>query len=141
MKRLWAVTVCVLLVSVTGGAFGHHHKRRKGADPEICALKTVYVRGNSESADIARREIAQRTWLGVADDPQKADAVLDLSERTTEKDFPIRTMRTTVSGELKKGSKLLWSDSAWFDEGVFNSGAGSAVKILLSRLNKAANCH
>jgi hypothetical protein len=52
----------------------------------------------------------------------------------------VRSQRTTVSGELRRGATLVWADSAWWDEGVFNSGAGSAVKILLSRLNKQGNC-
>jgi hypothetical protein len=135
MRKIILVLISVFVVQLAALA-----RNKKQRDPELCQIQTVYVSGNSESAVLVRRELEKRTWLRLVRDPAEADGELIISETQSERNFPVRSQRTTVSGELRRGSALVWSDSAWFDEGMFNSGAGSAVQILLSRLNKQANC-
>jgi hypothetical protein len=90
------------------------------------------------AATDVRKELEKRTWLKLMDSPEKADAVLAIAESQSTKRFPIPTQETNVSANLNKGDSVLWSDSVSFGEGAFNSGAGSAVKILLSHLNREA---
>lgn len=113
-------------------------RRKKGSHPELCEIKTVAVTGNSESASIVRREIEKRTWLKLAASGDKADAVLDIAETKSTRGFPMTQERTTVSGNLTRKDAIVWSDSSTFGEGPFNSGAGSAVKILLAYLKDDA---
>jgi len=133
------ITTLILLAAVVSAPA--YARKKHERNPELCNLKTVYVDGNSESASIVRRELEKRTWLKLENDQAKADALLLIVETKSEKNFPIRSERTTVAGEIRQGTKLLWSGSGWFDEGVFNSGAGSAVKILLRALNGEAACN
>jgi hypothetical protein len=133
--------VLLSLLAFAAPAFpDRHHKR--GSHPELCELKTVFVDGNSESANMIHNEIAERTWLKLVASKEHADAVLAIAETKSTRGFPMTTEQTTVSGQLVKpdSDEILWSDSASFGEGVFNSGAGSASKMLLGRLTTDANC-
>jgi len=135
-----AVAVMLLLAAATVAYPDRRHKR--GSHPELCQLKTVFVDGNSESANMIRNEIAERTWLKLVASKEHADAVLAIAETKSTRGFPVTTEQTTVSGQLiKPGSdEILWSDSASFGEGAFNSGAGSASKMLLGYLRTDAGC-
>lgn len=126
-----------LFVTVCSPAFSRH---RKGQHPEICKLRSVFIEGNSEASNLMRRTIEDRTWLKLSNS-RSADAVLSVSQSQSEKNFPVRMERTTVSVTLAKpDGTVLWTDSRDFTEGVFNSGAGSAVKLILSDLNKTSGC-
>lgn len=120
-----------IVVALAAPAFGRHKQQ---LHPELCEIKTVEVTGNSESATVVRREIENRTWLKLSPSAEKADAVLEVAESKSTRGFPRATEQTTVSGNLIRKGEIVWSGSASFGEGVFNSGAGSAVKILLAQL-------
>ena len=130
---------CLLVVTASVRAAG---RRNRGSHPELCELKTVFVAGESESADMVRRDIEKKTWLTLVNSPATADATLKVAETRSLKRFPIRSERTTISATLTRTAdqQLVWSGSAWWDEGAINSGAGSAAKILLGRLNLEAGC-
>ncbi|TAM80409.1 MAG: hypothetical protein EPN47_15930 [Acidobacteria bacterium] len=112
----------------------------KGSRHDLCSIKSVFVDGNSESADIVRQRIEKKTWLKLVPSEDGADGVLKIAEHTLTKHFPISTQETEVSDQLWKGKKLDWSETKTWDEGVFNSGSGSAARLLLDDLNKEANC-
>jgi hypothetical protein len=135
-RKIILIAVLLVLVSVITEA------RKKAKTEGLCEIKNVFVIGNSESASILRREIENRTWMTLVNSEEKADAIFEVSESRSTKRFPIATEQTTISGSItKRGTKeLLWSDSASFGEGVINSGAGSAVKILLGNLRRDAGC-
>lgn len=127
--------IAVMLAFAAVPAFASH---KKGSRKDLCKIKTVAVTGNSEAANDVRKQLGKRTWLKLVASPKKAGAVLAIAERQSTRRFPIPMQETNVSGNLTKGDSVLWSDSVSFGEGVFNSGAGSAVKILLSHLNREA---
>jgi hypothetical protein len=133
-------SVCVFLVCLIWSPLLPREKRHP--HPELCELKTAFISGNSESATKVRQELEKRTWLRLVGSADKADATLDVSETRSEKNFPIRTEQTTVSATLTRNStkEVVWSGSASFGEGVVNSGAGSAVKIVLGHLSREAGC-
>lgn len=139
MKQLLLFAVLIVVSSPMIAAARHQiHSKRS---VELCAIKKIAIEGNSESAVNVRKQLEKRTWLALSDSSASADAVLKVNESRSEKNFPIRTERTTVSAEMvKSDGSVVWSGSSWFDEGVFNSGSGSAVKILLSNLQKSAGC-
>jgi hypothetical protein len=130
-----------LIILVTALCFAR--RIRKGSHHDLCTINTAFVSGNSESAGLVRKQLAKRTWLRLVPSADKADAVLDISETRSEKNFPMRAGQTTVSATLTRNSTkdLVWSGSATFGEGPFNGGAGSAVKVLLGDLSYEANCN
>jgi hypothetical protein len=135
-RRIVLIVVFLLLVS------GMTEARNKAKTEGVCEIHNVFVTGNSESAKILRQEIEKRTWMTLVNSEEKADGVFEVSEGRSTKHFPIASEQTTVSGSITKtGSKeLLWNDSFSVGEGVFNSGAGSAIKILLAHLKSDAGC-
>ena len=140
MKNRMALVTMMMIAVAAAPAMGLFRRKKHAPDAALCGLRTVYVSGNSEAAVIARKKIGKLTWLRLVSDKSKADSVLELSDRKSVREFPLPMATDTVSAELKRGTKLLWSGSAHFDEGPLNSGAGSATKIVLDELNRAASC-
>jgi hypothetical protein len=138
MKKRTVVLIAVLVLLVAGTTVA----RKKSKTEGVCEIHNIFVVGNSESATIVRREIDNRTWMTLVNSEEKADAIFEVSESRSTKRFPIATEQTTISGSItKRGNKeLLWNDTASWGEGVVNSGAGSAVKILLGNLKRDAGC-
>lgn len=133
-----AAALAVLAILIALPAFAR--RIHKGMRHDLCTIKTVFVSGNSESADFVRQQIEKATWLKLVSNASAADGVLKIAEHTHTKHFPIATQETAVSAELWKGKDLEWSETQTWGEGVFHSGAGSAVKLLLSDLDKEAEC-
>src|SRR6266536_3368281 len=78
-------------------------RRKKGEKHELCAIHSVYVNGNSESATAARRQIEKRTWMKLSSTKGKADAILDVAEaRSTASTIAGLAERTQVTFNLTK---------------------------------------
>lgn len=132
------MALSMLLLLIASPAFARRFS--KGSQHELCSIRTVFISGNSDAADIMRQRIERSTWMRLVRSQKGADGVIDVSQHTHTKHFPIDTQETSVSIEVWRGKDLDWSDSQTFGEGIFNSGAGSAVKILLDDLNRVAAC-
>ncbi len=141
MKLLiYSLLLASLFVS-SPAAVARRHRHGYQPHPELCEIKLIWVEGNSESANFVRKDIPKRTWMALAASAKTADAAMKVSEVRSEKNFPIRTERVTVSAEIEKpDGTLIWSGSESFDEGVFNSGAGSAADILVHNIRDDAGC-
>ncbi len=58
-------------------------KKKKEISARLKALQTVVLDGNDRAADYVRRNLSQETCLTLATSASEADAILEVSERTT----------------------------------------------------------
>ena len=141
MELINRMSVVIILSLIAFAGAPAWARKKPEPNPELCQLKTVYVDGNSEAASIVRRELEKRTWLKLENDEAKAEAVLSIAESKSEKNFPIRSETSTVAGQIRRGTKLLWSGSGSMGEGLFGfSGGGTSAKMLIFKLNREAGC-
>jgi hypothetical protein len=132
------IPLLVALLVLTANA-GSARKGRK-PDTELCSLKTVYVEGNSQSATAVRDSLDKWTWLKLDNDKTKADGVLAIQEVRTRGGEFAAPEDVRVTGQIRQGSKLLWSGSTG-GAGSFASASAKAVAWqLLKHLNKQAGC-
>lgn len=108
--RKYALFVVVFLVTVSMAA----KKEPKMPDPVLCGIKTVFINGNNQSANVIRKDWERWTGIAVVNSADVADAVLDVDQQqlTVENWHHALETEYTVSVLLKdKAGKLLWSDS------------------------------
>ncbi len=138
MKEALKTARLILLVVVIVGPSWARKKQEPNA--ELCAIKTVYVEGNSDSARVVRRELEKRTWLKLENDEAKAEAIFAVAETRTQQSGSLTGENISVSGEIKSGSKLLWSDSVQSAVKPLVSNAGDGAKTLLAHLARGGAC-
>jgi len=135
--QIAAILLCTLVALPAWGRWGG---KKREPRPEICALKTVYVSGSSQMADKVRKHLEKSTWLKLENDKSKADGILEVSETHTATRHQLGEPDFTASGELRQGSKLLWSDSVTTVGSWFLFGPDSVAMELLRHLSRDAAC-
>jgi len=133
MKR--ALTI---LVFFAVASFGNAEKKpRISAESlaELRTVKTVFVDGNSESADKVREKLGSWTCLKLTNNKSQADGVIAVEERT-KPSTDVNEVAASMTVTMQNG------DQVWFrtkrGEGIFHSGAGMAAENLLHDLAKDA---
>lgn len=140
--RVWTskvfqmATALALIGAVPVAAAGRHRERNNS----LCSLKTVFVSGESQSAVVVRRELAKRTWLKPEDDQSRADATFDVQEKRTAEAASIGGQAVTVTGSVRQGQRLLWSDSVGGPGSFVSASAKATAWQLLKHLDKDAGC-
>jgi hypothetical protein len=117
----------------------HCHAGKKPAISEenlakLQAVKTVFVDGNSESADKLREKLESWTCLKLTNNKSQAGAVMSVEER--EKPSDLHKLATSVVITMPNGDQVWTRTKA--GEGVVHSGAGMAAENLLHDLAKDA---
>ena len=132
------VTLLLLAGIASVPAFG----RKKGAiDPRVREVRSIFIKGNNEAAVRARDDLGKWTCFRLAKNASAADATLEFSQQQSVSGavFSSNRERSIVSAELAgKDGDVLWSHSTTADAGFINTGAGSASRSILFRLQKDA---
>jgi hypothetical protein len=118
---------------------------RAGKKPTISAenlaklqtVKTVFVDGNSESADKLREKMESWTCLKLTNNKSNADAIMTVEERT-KPNTDVNKVAASVTITMPNGDQV-WSRTK-AGEGFVHSGAGMAAENLLHDLAKDV-CH
>lgn len=119
-----------------------------GKDPRLQKVSTIFVEGNSEAAENARRLLRKgKSCLVLADRAGSADAVLEIAERSQV--IPVQVERPDaprglrhrgqVRGTLAIGGGQIWSYTETFS-GASALSVGAATNSLLNELVKDAGC-
>jgi hypothetical protein len=131
MRKL--ILILALIISPSSLSLARKHK--VDPDPVLCAIKTVYVKGNSEGATLIRKELNRGfLWLKLSNSSERADTIMDVAESDTPDTTLAGAISHQISVELTKGDETLWSGSA----GSISPGAATG-KVLL-QLKKQAAC-
>ena len=141
MKFLSSFLMAVLLF--TGSSFAKK-KKTSPPDPKLCSIKTVAVRGNSESALAIRQGLREgETWMRLLG-PKDADAIIEVSEARSIEEIltPIAYVTVTVTLIRRESEEFIWGDSqrAAENDSWVGPGPKRAAKKLFKRLRKAASC-
>lgn len=112
-------------------------------DPRILKVRSVFVSGNNQAAEEARKQLAEKkSCLVLATKGADADATLDLAESATGTPGVFGTMgarNAVVSATLTLSSgDLIWSRSERWGDRPGKSGAKIAGDVLVKRLAKDA---
>jgi hypothetical protein len=99
------------------------------------AVKTVFVDGNSESADKIRQHVEAQSFFTLVNNKSKADAIMTVGEENKPgEDF--QWVVTSITLTTPSGDQI-WSKSKG-GGGLVHSGAGTATDNLLHDLRKEA---
>ena len=101
---------------------------------KLQSIKTVFVDGNSESADKLREKMESWTCLKLTNNKAQADAIMSVEER--EKPSDLHKLAASVVITMPNGDQV-WTRTKT-GEGVVHSGAGMAAENLLHDLAKDA---
>ena len=112
---------------------------------KLCSIKTVAVKGNSESANAVRMALQEgRTWMKLAGSTKTADAVLDVAEaRSREYNLTfIAYVTVTITLTHRETGEFLWSGSnkAAERDPWWGPGTRVSARKLFKGLSKTANC-
>jgi len=99
------------------------------------AVKTVFVDGNSESADKIREHLESQSCFTLVNNKSKADAVMTVSEENKPGEG-MQWLVTSITLTTPNGDQI-WSRSKG-GGGFVHSGAGMATDNLLHDLRKDA---
>ena len=132
MKTASAIVLLVAMASLS----------RAGKKPVISeenlaklqTVKTIFVDGNSESADKLREKLESWTCLKLTNNKSQADAIMSTEER--EKTSDMHKVAASVTITMPNGDQV-WSRTKT-GEGFVHSGAGMAAENLLHDLAKDA---
>jgi len=100
---------------------------------KLRAVKTVFVEGNSESADKIREHLESQSCFTLANNKSKADAVMTVSEENKPGEG-MQWLVTSITLSTPNGDQI-WSRSKG-GGGFVHSGAGMATDNLLHDLRK-----
>jgi hypothetical protein len=120
---------------------------RLRVNPAVAKVRTVFVSGNSNTANAVRRDLSkledrygdQACFAQAVS--SKADAVLSVDQR--EEPAPLFGSQRQVlvgSATLTRKGDVIWSDSKQGQTGMFQTGAGDAASNLEMSLYRAAGC-
>ena len=132
MKTVSTLLLCAVLAS-------YCYAEKKPAISEenltkLQAVKTLFVDGNSESADKLREKMESWTCLKLASNKAQADAIMSVEER--EKLSDLHKLAASVVVAMPNGDQV-WTRTKT-GEGFVHSGAGMAAENLLHDLAKDA---
>jgi hypothetical protein len=133
MKAAFTSAVVIALVSL-----GHAGKKPAIAAENLAklqAVKTVFVEGNSESADKVREHLESQSCLRLVNNKSKADAIMSISEENKPGEG-MQWLVTSITVTTQDGDQI-WSKSKG-GGGFVHSGAGMATDKLLHDLRKDA---
>jgi hypothetical protein len=102
---------------------------------KLQTVKTVFVDGNSESADKLREKMESWTCLKLTSNKSNADAIMTVDERT-KPNTDLNKVAASVTITMPNGDQV-WSRTK-AGEGFVHSGAGMAAENLLHDLAKDA---
>lgn len=130
----------ILFLILATGVLG-----KDSPDPRLKAVNAVFVKGNNQAAEAARKSLKSgKTCLSLADKESVADAILEIGNdaQTMGGTFGSLGARTNVvSATLTLNSgELVWSRSERASDAPFMSGAKSAGNSLVSRLATDCAC-
>lgn len=133
----------MLVLLLTASVFAGDKKST--TDPRIREVKTIFVAGNNQAAEEARKVLAAgKTCFALATKQADADATLDLSDQSGMDPGGFGTLgqrHSVVSGTLTlKSGDLLWSHSERWSDRPFKSGAKQGGELLVKRLAREADC-
>jgi hypothetical protein len=117
------------------------------ADPKVVAqrelqsVRTVFVKGNSETSNALREKMETYSCLQPAINEKKADAVMDVDEAARRSDSLFGGHSNKISSSVTitmPNGDVVWSKNKLGDEGLIHSGAGGAAVGILRTLAKEA---
>ena len=100
---------------------------------KLQTVKTIFVDGNSESADKLREKMESWTCLKLTNNKSNADAIMTVDERT-KPNTDVNKVAASVTITMPNGDQV-WSRTK-AGEGFVHSGAGMAAENLLHDLAK-----
>lgn len=103
-------------------------------EPHPIHIQTIFVEGNSESADKLREKMEKWSCLKLVSKRDEADAIMNVEER--EKPSDLHKVATSVTLVKQDGEQIWYGTKT--GEGVIGSGAGMAAENLLHDLSKDA---
>jgi hypothetical protein len=133
MKTAFAV---VLFIAVASSGYAGKKPAISEANlAELRTVKTVFVDGNSESADKLREKLESWTCLKLTNNRSQADAVITTEERT-KPNTDVNMVAASITVAMPNGDQV-WSRTKR-GSGFVHSGEGMAAENLLHDLAKDA---
>ncbi len=111
------------------------------AQKELQSVRTLFVKGNSETSNTLREKMSIYSCLQTALSEKKADAVMDVDETARRSDSILGGHSNKVSSSVTitmPNGDVVWSKNKQGTEGLIHSGAGGAAVDLLRNLAKEA---
>jgi hypothetical protein len=102
---------------------------------KLQTVKTVFVDGNSESADKLREKLETFSCFTLSNNKSRADAIMTTEERNAH-DYATNEVLTSVTITMPNGDQV-WTRSKK-GGGFVHSGAGMAAEDILHDLAKEA---
>lgn len=102
---------------------------------ELQTVKTIFVDGNSESADEIRDRLESRTCLILTNNKSRADAIMSVEERL-KPNVTYNRLATSATVTLPNGDQV-WSKTG-IGLGFFRTGAAAAAERILDALARDA---
>lgn len=133
MKTALAIALCAAFVVPSYG--GKKPAINQENLDKLRAIKTVFVDGNSESADKIREHLESQSCFTLVSNKSKADAVMSVSEENKPGEG-MQWVVTSITLTTPDGDQI-WSRSKG-GGGFVHSGAGMATDNLLHDLRKDA---
>ena len=108
---------------------------------ELQTVTTVFVKGNSETANALRDKMTTYSCLQPSINEKKADAVMDVDEASRHSSTMLEgntnKVASSVTITMPNGDQV-WSKTKLGRDGFVHSGAGTAVVEMLRSLAKDA---
>jgi hypothetical protein len=108
---------------------------------ELQTIRTVFIKGNSETADALRDKMTTYSCVQPSINEKKADAVMDVDEAARRSNTVLEGNRNKVASSITitmPNGDQVWSKTKLGSEGFVHSGAGIAVVEILRSLAKDA---
>src|SRR5258707_6915264 len=112
------------------------------AQKELQSVRTLFVKGNSETSNTLREKMSIYSCLQTALSEKKADAVMDVDETARRSDSILGGHSNKVSSSVTitmPNGDVVWSKNKQGTEGLIHSGAGGAAAVLVPHLAKKAS--
>lgn len=130
-----AVAIALVAVLIAPGYAGKKPGITQENLEKLRAVKTIFVEGNSESADKIREHLESHSCFTLVNNKSKADAVMSVSEENKPGEG-MQWVVTSIMLTTPNGDQI-WSRSKG-GGGFVHSGAGMATDNLLHDLRKDA---
>ena len=108
---------------------------------ELQTIGTVFIKGNSETADALRDKMTTYSCVQPSINEKKADAVMDVDEAARRSNTVLEGNRNKVASSITitmPNGDQVWSKTKLGSDGFVHSGAGIAVVEILRSLAKDA---
>jgi len=128
-------TIAVVVALVTLGYAGKKPAITQENLAKLQTVKTVFVDGNSESADKLREKLETFSCFTLSNNKSRADAIMTTEERNAH-DYVTNEVLTSATITMPNGDQV-WTRSKK-GGGFVHSGAGMAAEDILHDLAKEA---